>query len=215
LSSRHRLVVVALAALALPLAGFAQRTTEGKLYRWVDEKGEVHYGDSIPPQYATRDRNILNNQGVRVGFEEGEVTPQERAEIQRREAEAEAQRLAKAEIARRDRMLLETYLTVTDIEDLRDRRLELLESQIKVTELYLANLRKRLVALQDEASNFKPYTARENAPQIPPNLALDISRTAASINLYEQTLARTRSDQTNLKTAFDGDIERFKELKGG
>lgn len=215
MSSRHRLALIALAALALPLAGFAQRPAESKLYRWVDEKGEVHYGDTIPPQYANRDRNVLNNQGVRVGFEEGEVTPEERAEKQRLEAQAESQRAAKAEIARRDRMLLETYLTVTDIEDLRDRRLELLESQIKVTELYLGNLRKRLVSLQDEASHYKPYTVRENAPQIPPNLALDISRTASSINLYEQTLARTRSDQTNLKTAFDNDIERFRELKGG
>ncbi len=112
-------------------------------------------------------------------------------------------------------MLLATYLTVTDIEDLRNRRIELLESQIKVTELYLANLRKRLVSLQAEASNYKPYTARENAPQIPANLALDISRTTASINLYEQTLSRTRSDQTHLRTAFDNDIARFRELKGG
>ena len=81
--------------------------------------------------------------------------------------------------------------------------------------MYLANLRKRLVSLQAEASNYKPYTARENAPQIPANLALDISRTTASINLYEQTLSRTRSDQTNLRTAFDNDIARFSELKGG
>jgi hypothetical protein len=112
-------------------------------------------------------------------------------------------------------MLLETYLTVGDIEDLRDRRLELLESQIKVTELYLGNLRKRLVGLQAEAGNFKPYTTRQDAPQIPEDLALDISRTTASIALYEQTLARTRSDQAALKASFNDDISRFRELKGG
>jgi len=32
-------------------------------------------------------------------------------------------------------MLIQTYIAVADIEDLRNRRLELLESQIKVTEL--------------------------------------------------------------------------------
>jgi hypothetical protein len=106
-------------------------------------------------------------------------------------------------------------LSVADIEDLRDRRLELLESQIKVTELYLGNLRKRLVGLQAEAEDFKPYTARADAPQIPENLALDISRTTASILLYEQTLARTRADQQALRTSFDNDITRFRELKGG
>ncbi len=104
---------------------------------------------------------------------------------------------------------------VADIEDLRDRRIELLESQIKVTELYLNNLRKRLVGLQAEASAFKPYTTNADAPQIPENLALDISRTAASINLYEQRLSQTRSDQAALRVSFNNDISRFRELKGG
>ena len=150
-----------------------------------------------------------------VGFEEGEVTAAERAVIEEREAAAERDRVTRAEAARYDRMLLETYLSVADIEDLRDRRLELLESQIKVTELYLGNLRKKLVELQAEASNFKPYATREGAPQIPENLALDISRTTASIIVYEKTLARTRSDQQALRDSFDKDIARFRELKEG
>ena len=214
MKARSHIALLALAALALPLAIHAQRA-ESKLYRWVDDKGAVHYGDSIPPEYANRDRNVLNNQGVRVGFEEGEITAEERAASVAREADAAALATEKAEIARRDKMLLDTYLSVEDIEDLRDRRLELLESKIKVTELYLTNQRKRLVSLQDEASKYKPYTTREGAPEIPPPLALDISRTAASINLYEQTLAQTRDDQAVLKTSFDSDIARFRELKGG
>ena len=181
----------------------------------MDDKGVVHYGDTIPPEYANRDRSVLNDRGVRVGFEQGEITDEERAAIARKEAEAEAARAAKLEEARRDRSLLETYSSVSDIEELRDRRLELLDSQIKVTELYLGNLRKRLVTLQEEASNYKPHTTRENAPQIPQNLALDISRTADSINGYERTLAQTRADQEALRAAFEKDISRVKELKGG
>lgn len=204
------LLLLAIAALTLSPCATAQ-----KLYRWVDDKGVVHYGDTVPPEYANRDRNVLNQHGVTVGFEEGEVTPEERAAIERRAAEEETQRRARDEAIRRDNMLLETYLSVTDIEDLRDRRLELLESQIKVTELYLTNLRKRLVSLQEEASNYKPYTANENARQVPENLAVDLSRTTASINLYEQMLSRTRQDQETLKESFEKDITRFKELKGG
>jgi hypothetical protein len=208
-------ILLVVAAVALPSVGSAQQRGDTKLYKWTDRDGVVHYGDKIPPEYANLDRNVLNEQGVSVAFEEGEITAAERAVIEERERKLEAERAAKAEIARRDRMLLETYLSVSDIEDLRDRRLELLESQIKVTELYLGNLRKRLVGLQAEASNFKPYTTREDAPQIPENLALDIRRTTASISLYEQTLARTRSDQQTLRASFDGDIARFRELKGG
>ena len=220
---RQNLAWLAVLAIALPsLGGAQQRSTvpsqhspSGKLYRWIDDKGVVHYGDSVPPEYAKQDRNVLNSQGVNVGFEQGELTPEQRAEKERQAAEAAKAQAQREEAARRDKTLLATYISVSDIVDLRDRRLELLEGQIKVTELYLTNLRKRLVTLQDEASNYKPYTTRENAPQIPENLATDISRTVSSINLYEQTLSHTRSDQEAVRSSFDNDIRRFKELKGG
>ena len=209
-------LLIVVADLVLPSNASAQSRSDGpRLYKWTDRNGVVQYGDKIPPEYANVDRSVLNDQGVRVGFEEGEITAEERAVIDARERALEADRVAKADTARRDRMLLDTYLSVSDIEDLRNRRLELLESQIKVTELYLGNLRKRLVGLQAEASDFKPYTTRSDAPQVPENLALDIRRTTASISLYEQTLSRTRADQEALRSSFDEDIARFRELKGG
>ena len=184
-----------------------------QVYRWVDNEGVVHYGDRIPPEFANTDRDILNDQAVTVGFEEGEVTPEERAELERLKAIADAEQRQRDNAARRDRMLLETYITVADIEDLRDRRLELLTSQIKVTELYLANLRKRLAALEREASIYKPYSDKQNAAPLPDDLALEMQRAAASISLYEQTLERTRQDQEALTEAFADDIIRFRELK--
>jgi hypothetical protein len=209
-------ILLVVAAVVLPSTASAQSRNDGpRLYKWTDRNGVVHYGDKVPPEYANLDRDVLNDQGVQVGFVEGEITEEERVVNDARERQLEAERATKAEAARRDRTLLETYLSVSDIEDLRDRRLELLESQIKVTELYLGNLRKRLVGLQAEASAFKPYTTRADAPQIPENLALDIRRTTASISLYEQTLSRTRSDQDALRTSFDEDIARFRALKGG
>jgi hypothetical protein len=198
----------------LPSDSNAQQGTERKMYKWTDENGIVHYTETIPPEYANRDREVLNDQGVRVATEEGEVTPEERAELERRAAIAESERQERLDVARRDRMLLETYISVTDIEDLRDRRIELLGSQIKVTDLYLGNLRKRLVTLQEEASNYKPYTTKPDAPQIPENMAAEMSRTVELIKIYETTLARTRADQQKLRESFDKDIARFRELKG-
>jgi hypothetical protein len=201
------------AGLALAVSAFAQQSQQPRLYRWVDKDGIVRYGDRIPPEYANVDRDVLNDQAVTVGFEEGEITPEEQAELDRLKAIADAEQLARDNAARRDRMLLETYITVADIEDLRDRRLELLSAQIKVTELYLTNLRKRLTTLEEEASVYKPYSQKENAAPVPEELALDMQRAIASISLYEQTLERTRNDQTALSAAFEQDILRFKELK--
>lgn len=208
-------ILLVVAAIALPSIGNAQGQHRAKSYKWVDEHGVVHYGDTIPPEYADRDRTLLNEQGVEVGTEEGEITPQEREALDAQEAAAEAERKRKAEIAQHDRMLLETYISVADIEELRDRRLELLASQIKLTEVYLGNQRTKLVALEADASGFKPYSTREDAPQMPQNLAQDISQTAKSINSYEQTLASTRAKQAAVRESFNADIARFRELKGG
>src|SRR3954464_15125393 len=35
-------------------------------YKWTDDQGIVHYGDSVPPQYAQKERAVLNNRGVEV-----------------------------------------------------------------------------------------------------------------------------------------------------
>ncbi|RPI62485.1 MAG: DUF4124 domain-containing protein, partial [Lysobacterales bacterium] len=63
-------ILLVVAALALP-TGSAQ--SQQKMYKLTDENGNVYYSDKIPPEHASRDRDVLNDQGVRVGFEEGEV----------------------------------------------------------------------------------------------------------------------------------------------
>ena len=207
-------LVALVCVAALGSQAIAQPKQQPRTYRWVDDDGVVHYGDRVPPEYADRDRDLLNNQGVAIGAEEGLITAEERAEIARRQAIEDEAREARVESARRDQVLLDTYLSVSEIERLRDRRLELLEAQIKVTEHYLGNLRKRLGRLQREASDYRPYSDNADAPDIPEALGLELSRTIASISLYEQTLTPSRDEQAALADAFERDIARFRELKG-
>ena len=190
---------------------------EQRLYKWTDNNGVVHYGDKIPPEYADRDRDVLNDQGVRVGFEEGEVTEaEERAVLEQREARAEDEpasteprsRAAIACCSRPTRPWPTSRICAIGASSCSSRRSRSPSS----TSTTCASASS---GCKDEASDFKPYTTRADAPQIPENLALDISRTTASISLYEQTLARTRADQRALRDSFDNDIDRFRELKGG
>jgi predicted Zn-dependent peptidase len=94
-------------------------------YRWVDEKGGVHYGDSIPPQYAGQGHAELNAQG-RVTKE---VEPAARSEAERARREQEAARKLDEERAARDRMrrdnaLMASYDNVAAIEKARTRALD-------------------------------------------------------------------------------------------
>jgi hypothetical protein len=210
-------LVLLAAALSLTASLALAQSKQGgqKLYRWVDAKGLVHYGDHVPPEYADRDREVLNSQGVPVGFEQGEISRSETAAADKKKQEDEAAQQAREEAANHDRMLLETYLTVGDIEELRDRRLELLDSRIKVTEAYLANLRTRLDKLQSEAARYTSPPGGKEPRAVPDDLAEEIAKTSANIDSYQSLLEHTRSDQTKLRQSFDADIARFKELKGG
>jgi hypothetical protein len=193
----------------LASTGYAQ-----KLYRWVDENGSVHYSDRIPPEHSTQSRDLLNDQGVTVGSEEGALTEEERLAREQKRLADEAEQLAAADAVRRDQILLETYLSVEDIEEIRDRWLELVESQITVTELYLGNLRTKLDQLHRRLLVFAPYSERENAQPVPDNLTLEISRTESSILTHEQRLIENRAEQEEIRANFEADIVRFKELKG-
>jgi hypothetical protein len=188
--------------------------TEGKLYRWVDENGVVHFGDRVPPQYAKVDRQVLNDRGVQVDTLEGERTDDELA-AEQHEADLEAAEQREADAAKeRDRILIGTYASVEEIEALRDRRMELIGGQIRATELYLEDLRAKLVRLQKETERFKPYSSNPNAQSIPDNLAREMSETLDSIILYEQTLTESRTQKDEMVARFDTDIDRFRQLKG-
>lgn len=208
--------------LALSAADVAQGATKSKphrpskpgdksevVYRWVDDKGVVHFGDQVPPEYAPMDREILNQQGVPLREEQGLLTPEERAAQEKAKADEAAAKAA----ARRDEVLLNTYLSVEEIEGLRDRRIELIDGQLTVVTNYLKSLKDNLKVLQAEASRYKPYSHEPDAAPIDEGLAKEISDTADSISLYEKTLADTRTRKDRVVTAFDADIARFKELK--
>lgn len=192
----------------------AEAAGDEKLYRWVDENGVVHYGDHVPPEYAKTERKVINEYGITVDTLPAQKTEEQLVEQRRLEALAEAERRRQQVVEQRDAVLLSTYLSVEEIEALRNRRKELLDGQIRVTEIYLSNLREKLRKLQADASRFQPYNSDPNAPPIHDWLAKELSNTLNSILVYEKTLDDTRVQQSEIVAKFDEDIDRFKHLKG-
>lgn len=200
-------------AIALMMAAPAG-AAESKVYRWVDADGVVHFGDRVPVDQAQHNREVLNGQGVPVDAEKGAVSPEQAA----LEAEAERAARAKAEAeaaeAARDAILLNTYLSVAEIESLRNQRAEMIDGQIQITQLYLESLQTKLAKLQKDAARFRPYNPDPDAPPIHQNLAKELSDTMNSIILYEKNLDDAKSRKNELVTKFASDIDRFRYLKG-
>ena len=195
--------------LIAPLDAGAQQRPRAT-YSWLDEEGIRHYGDKIPAQYADQPKQVVNEHGVTIGHIEGRKT----------EAQIAAEKVA-AELAmqqelqlRADRALLSTYISVSEIEMHRDRRVELFQAQARVTELYLRNLRRRLDQLKGEAGRFKPYSSDPRASSIDPSLVEEIDDTDSAIDRHEANLKKFRKEEKSIIDRFEGDIQRFMVLKG-
>ena len=201
--------VLVLASLSLLAAN-----ASGQIRCFTNDDGIWTCSESFSPEDARHDREIRNSQGITIGREEGEITPEEQREIDRLRLEEEEQARLEEESRQYDKMLLEVYLNDTDIENLRDRRLDLMNSQVRLTEIYLGNLREKLEGLMRRAARFAPYSDREAAAPIPENLARDIDQTESSIAVRENTLQDITATQERIRIEFGRDIARFREIKG-
>jgi hypothetical protein len=196
-----------LLAAAVQAQPGAQLQPGEAVYRCRSAKGQMFVGQSIPAECMDQDVDVLDASGRVVrkipGRGSMEALAQEKAAAD-----------AKAAMAERDRTLLATYLTVADIERLRDQRLELLEQQNVVTRQYITNLRAREERLMTSVQEFRPYNAKPDAPPLPEQIASEIVNTVKGLQVYEQELTKNTTERERVTREFASDIARFKELKG-
>src|SRR5262245_17294133 len=205
----RRSLAPALLALGgvLAVAGASAGSSGGvAAYRWVDENGVVHYGDHIPPKYATQESTLYNKSGIAIGRTEAQKTDQERDEEEKQRQELLRQK-------QHDAFLLTTYTSVKDIEALRDERLDQISGQRHAAEQYIEGLHSRLNGLQSRAQAFKPYSDKPDARRMPDDLAEDLVRTVNEMRTQRSALAVKDAEENALREQFQADIERYRELK--
>lgn len=191
----------------LPVLAATPSSSGRKLYKWVDEQGVTHYGDNIPPEYATQEQHVINSQGVETEHIDAQKSPEQMAAEEQKRNDA-------AQSASRDKNLLNTYGAVVEIERLRDQRLALLSDQVKVTGQFLEVLNGRLKKLRVASMRFKPYSSEAKAPPMTDQVAEDLVRLGTDIRTQEENLRQKRAEAATTSKQFESDIARFKQLKG-
>lgn len=202
-------VVLAVSCLATAAQPPKPASTSGApktTYRWVDEKGVVHYGDSVPAEYSQREQSQLNSQGVEIGKRQAEMTPAEAAAFAAKQKE---------ELDRRnhDVFLMSTYPSVKEIEDVRNARLDQINGQISAAEAYIASLTTRVDGLKQRSMMFAPYNTKPGARRMPDDLAEEMVRALSELRTQNAALDTRRKERDSVVAQFDGDIKRFKELR--
>lgn len=170
-------------------------------FRWVDDKGQVHYGDHIPPGVEDRAYSVINKEGVTVNSVEKAKTKEQLAEeLRLKERQAEQRNY--------DHILLDTYGKVSDLEETRDRFIAAIEGLIKVSQHKLANLNNELDKLNKAAANLE-----RDGKVISEVMRNDITSLQTQIDRENEFIRAQRKQQTDIRTKFAADIKRFQELK--
>jgi Domain of unknown function (DUF4124) len=180
----------------------------GRTYKWVDENGITHYGDSVPAESAQQGGSELNSQGLEVKQVPKQLTG----------TEAEKAQLAAAEKARsrqHDSFLLTTYTSAKDIEQLRDERLALINGQMDIALGSLEQTNLRLATIETRMRSFKPWATSPTARRLPDQLVEEVVRTLQERNSLQATLTSREQEKKEMRAQFDADLTRYRELTEG
>lgn len=211
MNSRITAIVIAVLVACLSASAIAGNKKTPKLYKWTDEKGVVHYGSSIPPQYAKQKSEIINSQGEVIKTIDAQKTPEEVAKEQKEKAAAEekAKEEAKqvADQRAHDQVLLDTYVSVSDMERDRDSRISAIDYQINITNASISSLQSSLASYQKQADGYN----KSNKP-VPADLQQKLDDTQDELRTDQKLLLDQQQKKQAVRDQFTTDINRFKQL---
>lgn len=200
---------VALLPAAAAIVGIALLTTalpgHATTYKWVDEKGIVHYSDKIPPEATDKSRVELNAQGLPVKKTERAPTPEQLRAKEEEEARARLIAKERQEIARRDRALLSSYTTENEIDLARNRSLRTIEASIKSAEAYASQLKIR----QADAEAKKAGYAGKSVPAA---IERELESISAESARQAALIAQKQKEMDAVQVKYDADKQRWREL---
>ncbi len=203
------LVLVAIFAAIVMTCALAAGGKTQKLYKWVDKNGVVHYGSSVPPEYANQQMQVLNDQGVTVKTIAAPKTPEEIAKEKQEKAEAAAKAKQLKQQQANDQMLLDTYTSVADIKRDRDSRLTAIESQIKF-------INSSISSLQSAQANYQKQEEKltKEHKKITASLKNDMVTTQDQLATSQKLLLEQQQNEQQVKDRYADYIKRYQQLTG-
>lgn len=202
---KPRLLATTLALTAVLACG---QDVHAKLYRWVDEDGNVHYSDRVPPEDALRERSQLDARGLTVKVYGAAKTDEEKAREEQLKRLRETQKKLIREQLKADRVLLRTFRTESDINLARDKRLAAIDVKISVARTNRNRVAKRLEEMQINAASLE-LTGRKVSEAAQRDMD-DTNRQVRDIEKYIDGLER---DKQKVRDRFAEDVVRFRALK--
>jgi Domain of unknown function (DUF4124) len=196
-------------ALAVLMAAVSVLRTPAALavtYKWVDDQGVVHYTDKMPPEAINKGNIELNKQGVPIKKTDPALTPEQRRAKEVEEERARQAAKAREEVERKDRALLQTYTTESEIDLAKKRALSTIDGQMQSALAYSATLNKRK---QDIAAKVATFGDKP----LPPALERERANIDEELDKQAELIATKRKEVAVVNARYDSDKQRWQELQ--
>jgi hypothetical protein len=201
-------VVLAVAlATAFGSASVDAQSTGKKLYKWVDERGNVYYSDKVPPDQIKHGRKELNSQGVVTGQQGRALTEAERAANRQRAAEERRQALKAQKKAEEEKRFLDSYATEDDLHRAFQLNLDLLAQQITSSRNDIELRQKSLDRLMGRAGEIEAAGRK-----VDPGLLSMIDSERRAIGQQTDYLAGKEKEKQFADTDYQAKLKRYREL---
>ena len=196
---------LALAALLATVLLATPWQARAALYKWVDEKGVVHYTDTLPPEAVDKARIELNKQGVEVKKTDKALTPEQRRAIEQNAQRQKELARQQEEIARRDRARLSSYTSEAEIDLARKRSLQTIDNVVQSTLAYSEQLNKRKAELEvkKEEMKGKPIVAVFDR---------ELESIDSELARQGELIAQKKRETEMVVAKYDSDKQRWREL---
>lgn len=179
-----------------------------RMYKWVDDKGITHYGETVPPEYATKNRVELSKDG-RVVKKIGVPTPEERLAKKEADNKKLAEEKVIADQKRYDATLTNTYSNSAEVDLARKRNLQQVEAKITNNKSQLKMATDNLLSLQQEAGK----RTKANKP-VSESLQEELQQSQFQVEKLQGHLDKSLAEKAAVEARFDADKARYKELTG-
>jgi hypothetical protein len=203
MSRAYRLSFGILAACLL-----ATQVTAGKIYRWVDEEGNVHLSDRVPTEHARRARSELSESGRELERTQEAKSAEEIArERELEKLRAEQQRLIELQQAK-DQVLLRTFRTEDDLLMARNGKLTAIDSNIQVIRGNIRRMKDHLAEMQESAASMERQGQR-----LSKNLIQDIENTRTQLRDSYTAIIHKEQEKETIRNKAAKDLARFRSLR--
>lgn len=196
-------------ALLVALCVALGASAEARSFKWVDDKGHTHYGETIPPEYANRSNVELDDKGRVIKTQEV-LTEEQRRLREEENSRKRLDDLAAQNQRRHDRMLLKNYSSEAEIDAARDRNLKQIEPALRSTQERLKEARQQLHQSRVERDAY----IDSGRPLLPDSLIQQIAHDEGTVSRLEQELAQRQSEIAALHARAEADKQRYRELTG-